>query len=281
MRPVTPMKISEYRKHITQQLSAQTTTPQLDADLLLMHVLKKSRAQLYCILNETISATHQQQCNELIKQHLKGKPIAYLLGSQAFWTMDLTVTEDTLIPRPETECLVEWILHHVPDHDHFLAADLGTGTGAIAIALALEKKSWKIDATDQSAEALVIAKKNAEKHGANNISFYVGDWCNALQKRNYDVIVSNPPYIAENDAHLTHLQFEPQDALVSGKEGLDAIQKIVSQAKNFLIPGGYLVIEHGFDQAEKVITLFEKAGLSDVKNHRDLSDVPRFVTGKI
>lgn len=275
------MKLSEYRKHITQQLSSQTTTPQLDADLLLMHALKKSRAQLYCILNETISTTHQQQCNELMKQRLKGKPIAYLVGSQSFWTMDLMVTEDTLIPRPETECLVEWILHHVPDHDNLLVADLGTGTGAIAIALALEKKSWKIDATDQSPESLAIAKRNAEKHDAKNISFYVGDWCDALQKKNYNLIVSNPPYIAENDAHLKQLSFEPQSALVSGKAGLDALQKIVSQAKNFLVPGGYLVIEHGFDQAEKVMTLFEKAGLSDVKNHRDLSDVPRFVTGKI
>jgi len=274
------MKLSEYRKHITQQLSTQTTTPQLDADLLLMHALKKSRTQLYCILNETISTTHQQQCNELIKQRLKGKPVAYLVGSQSFWTMDLTVTEDTLIPRPETECLVEWILHHAPDYENFLAADLGTGTGAIAITLALEKKSWKIDATDQSPEALVIAKRNAEKHGAKNIAFYVGDWCEALQKKNYNVIVSNPPYIAENDPHLKQLQFEPQDALVSGKEGLDAIQKIVSQAKNFLTPGGYLVIEHGFDQAERVIALFEKAGFIDVNNHRDLSDVPRFVTGK-
>jgi release factor glutamine methyltransferase len=245
-----------------------------------MHALKKSRTQLYCILNETISAADQQQCNELIKQRLKGKPIAYLIGAQSFWTMDLTVTEDTLIPRPETECLVEWILNHIPDHDHFLVADLGTGTGAIAIALALEKKSWQVDATDQSFEALAIAKKNAEKHGAKNISFYAGDWFDALQKKNYDVIVSNPPYIAENDVHLKQLQFEPQDALVSGKEGLNAIQKIVSQAKNFLKSGGYLVIEHGFDQAEKVIALFENAGLTDVKNHRDLSDVPRFVTGK-
>lgn len=274
------MKLSEYRKHITQQLSAQTTTPQIEADLLLMHVFNQTRAQLYCLLNDPISTEHQQQCNALIKQRLTGKPIAYLVGHQSFWTMDLMVTEDTLIPRPETECLVEWILNHVPDHDAFLAADMGTGSGAIAIALGLEKKTWKIDATDQSLEALAIARKNAVKNNVKNVSFYCGDWCEALTKKNYDLIVSNPPYIAQNDPHLKQLQFEPQDALVSGTDGLDAINIITIQAKECLKPRGFLVIEHGYDQSEKVVKLFEAAGYTDIQAHHDLSDVPRFVTGK-
>ena len=275
------MTLSELRKNLTRQLSPHTATPQLEVDLLFMHVLKKSRTQLYRMLNETIPLSQQQACYALCQQRIQGKPIAYLTHSQSFWTMDLFVNEDTLIPRPETECLVEWILHHIPNQDHLQIADLGTGSGAIAIALAMERKSWKIEATDFSAEALAIAKKNADKYGAKNIAFYLGDWCDALPKNAYDVIVSNPPYIAENDPHLKQLQFEPQEALTSGKEGLDAIQKIISQSLTFLKPNGYLIIEHGYDQAEKVITLFERAGLKKVSNHRDLSDVPRFVTGRL
>lgn len=274
------MKLFEYRKQITKQLSVKTSTPQLDADLLLMHAMQKSRAQLFANPDAILSKEELQQINILLKRRLAGEPIAYLIGSQPFWTMDLIVTTDTLIPRPETECLVEWILHHVPTHDDFHVADLGTGTGAIAIALGLEKKSWQIDAVDESQEVLAIARKNAVKHGAKNVSFYLSNWCDGLPKKNYDVIVSNPPYVAENDPHLTQLQFEPQTALVSGTDGLNAITHIVSQAKSCLKPGGYLVIEHGYDQSEKVAALFENTGLTDVKSHHDLSDVPRFVTGK-
>lgn len=274
------MNLSEYRKHITKQLSAKTTTPQMDADLLLMHAMKKTRAQLFANLHAALSKDELQKINALVKRRLAGEPVAYLLGSQPFWTLDLIVTTDTLIPRPETECLVEWVLQHVPDHDDFHAADLGTGTGAIAIALGSEKKLWEIDAVDQSAEALAIARKNAIKHDVKNVSFYLSNWCEELPRKNYDVIISNPPYIAENDTHLKQLQFEPHNALVSGKEGVEAITHIVSQAKSFLKPNGYLIIEHGFDQAEKVAAIFKNTGFVDIKNHRDLSDVPRFVTGK-
>jgi len=274
------MEISHYRKSITKKLSAHTDTPQLDAELILMHVLRKTRAELYLALTDTISKLDQQECNALIARRLKGEPLAYLLGFQPFWTMDLKVTTDTLIPRPETECLVEWVLYKFSNHEKLSVADLGTGTGAIAIALSQQKKQWKIDATDQSYEALAVAKKNADAYHAKNVSFYQGDWCDALPHKEYDVIISNPPYIAENDVHLKKLTFEPQSALISGKTGLDAIAIITAQTKNYLKPNGYLVIEHGFDQTDAVMQLFESTGFTDVMSHRDLADIPRFVTGK-
>lgn len=273
------MNILDYRKIITKKLSLISDSPQLDSELLFMHALNKSRAELLMRSNELLSEENITAIDDLIKRRLKGEPIAYLLGTQPFWTMDLIVSHDTLIPRPETECLVEWILHHFAKEDSLQIADLGTGTGAIAIALGLEKKNWHIDATDQSQEALAIAKKNIVKYGAKNVSLYRSDWCQGLPKNNYDIIVSNPPYIAHQDPHLSALQFEPQTALVSGADGLNDIRKIAMSAKNYLAKQGTLVIEHGFDQADAVVAIFKNAGFQEIKNHRDLADIPRFVTG--
>lgn len=274
------MNLLEYKKQAAKKLSTISDTPQLEAELLMMHALQLSRATLLTHSHHELSQAELKKINYFVSRRLKDEPIAYLLEIQPFWTMDLIVSTDTLIPRPETECLVDWILHHYQDSEKLLLADLGTGTGAISIALATERKQWHIDAVDESAEALAIAKKNIDQYAVKNVSLYVSDWCEQLPKKNYDIIVSNPPYIAENDAHLKKLQFEPQSALVSGKDGLDAIKKITAQAKDFLINDGYLIIEHGFDQAEKVVQLFEQANYCDVQSHRDLSDVSRFVTGK-
>lgn len=269
------VSIAEYRKKFAQQL------PQIDVDLIFMTALQKTRAELFALLNNSLLQSEENSIRALIQRRLKGEPIAYLIGTQAFWTMELIVTRDTLIPRPETECLVDWILHHFAQHEKINVADLGTGTGAIAIALALEKKNWHIDATDHSPEALAVAKKNIVKYGAKNVSLYLSNWYENLPKKKYDLIVSNPPYIAQQDPHLKQLRFEPQNALVSGKDGLDAIRYIAHHAKHFLAHEGYLVMEHGFDQAEKVARIFQDAGFVSIKNHRDLSDIPRFVTGKI
>ncbi|EKD77827.1 MAG: peptide release factor-glutamine N5-methyltransferase [uncultured bacterium] len=273
------MNIAEYRKKISTQFAALSQTPQLDAELLMMHVTKKSRTELFLNLNKTLSAIEEKKIKDLVTRRMQGEPIAYLLGYQPFWTLDLMVTPDTLIPRPETECLIDWILHHIDATKNCVIADLGTGTGAIAIALASERKNWHIDAVDQSAEALAIAKKNIDQYNIKNISLYISDWYAQLSSHHYDIIVSNPPYIAENDVRLEKLTFEPAAALISGKEGLDAIRKVVSDAKKYLNENGYLVIEHGFDQADAVMTIFKNAGFHDIKNHRDLSDIPRFVTG--
>lgn len=273
--------IAFIRKTLTTQLSTYSDSPALDAELLLMHVLEKTRAQLLIALNDTIDKTTLTNINLLVARRCQGEPIAYLLGHQPFWTMDLIVTKDTLIPRPETECLIEWVLENFSDALNLTVVDLGTGTGAIALSLALEKPHWKIDATDLSSNALLIATKNAEKYAIKNINFYEGDWCDALPHQTYDIIISNPPYIAAHDLHLEKLQFEPQTALVSGASGLNAIEKIVHQAPFFLKHGGTLIIEHGFDQAETVKTIFAKAGFKEIGTHRDLGGNARFTTGKI
>ena len=274
------MLIVEHKKKITEQLFPLSDTARIDAELLLMFALNKTREQLIIDSLTEVTDADAIIVDAVVARRLSGEPIAYILGYQPFWTMDLLVTPDTLIPRPETECLIDWILTNYRDQSGLMIADLGTGTGAIALALGSEKAHWKIDAVDESYEALAIAKKNADRNKIKNISFYQGDWCAALPDKKYDVIVSNPPYIAEGDLHLNRLKFEPQSALVSGENGLDAIQIIATQAKAFLKLGGSLVIEHGFDQAMAVCDIFAKAGYREVHNHRDLSDVPRFVTGR-
>ena len=275
------MTLAEYQKKIIQLLLPHSDSARRDVELLLMHVLTKNRAQLFLDANENITSAQENQLQTLIKRRCNGEPIAYLLGTQPFWKMNLIVSRDTLIPRPETECVVEWIVHHFKNKKGLRVADLGTGSGAIAIALAIENPHWQIDATDLSPEALAIAKKNADQHHIKNIAFYSGDWCHALPEKTYDLIVSNPPYIAENDVHLKQLSFEPQQALVAGKKGLEAIEHITKQAKLFLKPSGSLVIEHGFDQVDAVNQIFKTAGFQHIQNHRDLSDTPRFVTGSI
>lgn len=276
------MSIIEWRQDTAKKLTICTQTPQLDAELMLMHVLKKSRAQLYADPQTALQKSEEKKLNALLTRRLRGEPMAYLLGSQSFWRMELTVTPDTLIPRPETECLIEWILKHYVQAEELRVADLGTGSGAIAVALALEKPGWKITATDQWEEALAIAKRNTEKYALNNIAFYAGDWFDALpDDSHFDLIVSNPPYIAKQDPHLKQLTFEPRTALAAGEDGLSAIHHIVHHAPAFLHYNGYLVVEHGYDQAEVVTTIFANAGFHSIENHRDLADVPRFVTGKV
>ncbi|MCX7121413.1 MAG: peptide chain release factor N(5)-glutamine methyltransferase [Gammaproteobacteria bacterium] len=279
------MQIVHYRNLITQQLlsnSAETRAVacvRFDAELLLMHALKKTRTQLLISLNDELPPANEATVNNLITRRMSGEPIAYILGHQPFWTMDLIVTPDTLIPRPETECLIDYILKYGDAGGSLRVADLGTGTGAIAIALALENPNWKIDVTDFSEKALSIAKQNSKKYAVKNIDFHLGDWCSALPNKKYDIIISNPPYIAENDAHLSALKFEPQSALTSGKTGLDAIIKITSQAKNYLNHSGLLIIEHGFDQGLAVAEIFKKNNYINIENHRDLSGNSRFATG--
>lgn len=211
----------------------------------------------------------------------RSEPLAYLLGKETFWKMELIVTRDTLVPRAETECMVKWVLTHCTQ-DKIHLADLGTGTGAIAIALATEKPQWRVDATDISEKALDVAKQNAKKYTCSNISFYLGSWCAALPNEKYDIIVSHPPYITDDELQsfmdLTH---EPQQALEAGKQGLDAIISVVKCARTFLNPNGALVIQHAPDQMNDVMDLFQKAGFSTVSSFQDLSGVNRFVAGTL
>lgn len=264
-------------QEISEKLAPYSDTPRLDAQLLITHASGLSREKMLAFPNIKLNSEQEKKLNHYLARRLAGEPIAYIIGVKEFWSMEFKVTPDTLIPRPETECVVEWILTHFSSKEKLRVVDLGTGSGAIAIALAHERPQWEIHATDQNKKALEIAQYNAEKLGAKNITFFHGNWCQALPDKNYDLIISNPPYVALDDPHLKALHFEPQNALVSGKEGLDDLKIIAEQAQNYLVKGGYLVLEHGHDQSENVQNILNDLGYNDIEAYRDLGGSMRFI----
>ncbi len=257
-------------------LFAKKNLTALDAEVLLAHVLNVTRSYLLAFPERELTEVEIKQFEKLIEQRKQKIPIAYLTGHREFWSLDLIVTPDTLIPRPETELLVERILFEIQG-DNKVVADLGTGSGAIALALAHERPTWKIYATDVSEKALHIAKLNAERLHLHNIIFQLGTWCAALPAIKLDAIVSNPPYIALNDPHLQQdgLCYEPQYALIADEEGLSDIRSIIAFAKAHLHTGGFLMLEHGFNQAGEVQNLLAEYGYLEIKSHRDLAGLER------
>ncbi len=230
----------------------------------------RSRAAI-CMLGQNVN------CQQL------GEPVAYLIGYQEFWSLNFKVTPATLIPRPETEILVEQILKKFDTDCPVTIADLGTGSGAIALAIAHERPKWTIYATDISLPALKIAEQNAKNLHIANVKFHHGDWFNALPRQVFDAMISNPPYIAEDDLELSKdvSNFEPRQALIAGDKGLQDIQHIIQEGKNFLKSGGYLLIEHGYQQARHVAKLLKIAGYSDIILYHDLSGLDRVTQGRL
>lgn len=256
------------------ELAEVTDQPGLEAEILLQHVLGVSRSHLRAWPELTVSNEHVILFQAYVSRRLQKEPIAYLIGQQEFWSLSLAVSTDTLIPRSETELLVEKILTLFPDAKASVRlADLGTGSGAIAMALASERPHWTICAVDVSQSALQIASKNAQTLGLKNISFYLGSWCTALPDWDFDVIVSNPPYIAESEwsNYADGLQFEPYTALVSGMDGLDDIRVISRDARRYLVQGGRLLIEHGFEQAQAVQAILAADGYQLIDSIADLA----------
>ncbi len=263
----------------SHQFQDKLETPRLDAEILVGAVVQFTRTQLFSHSEKILTTSEELLLADYVNRRLQGEPVALILGYKEFWSLKLKVTGDTLIPRPETEDLVEWILSNFPKEKPLHVADLGVGTGAIALALAQERPLWEIAATDYSEKALAVAKENANAHQLENVSFYQGSWCTALPKGGYDVIVSNPPYIAEGDPHLEQLTYEPYSALASGKDGLLAIKTIIKEAPRYLVEGGALIIEHGFDQSEAVVALMQAGGFLNVIDHNDLAGLARFISG--
>ena len=272
------MKISQIIANYTEAFKKVSDTAHLDAECLVMFVMGLSRAQLFSHPETMLTTQQEKALDAAAQRRLNGEPIAYITGHKEFWGLDLKVTPDVLIPRPETESLVEWILEHYSADKKLKVADLGVGNGAIALAIAKERPSWQIDATDNSENALLIAKENAITNNLHPIRFFHGEWCKALPDHDYDIIVSNPPYIASSDPHLNKLKFEPRDALAAGKEGLDAIHHMVPEAKAYLKKGGVLIFEHGYDQRDAVLAICHKAGYDNAEDHEDLAGQPRFCT---
>ncbi len=265
-------------------LESTSASPRLDAELLLAAALGKDRGWLYAHTDEALTPKQADIFRLLLARRAEGRPLAHLTGRREFWSLELQVNEHTLVPRPETELLVEAALERIPVGDPCSVLDLGTGSGAIAIALASECPAAAVTATDRSEAALEIAKANAAAHGAGRVRFLAGDWYAALDDScaPFDMIVSNPPYIAADETELTdpELAFEPADALYSGRDGLNAIREIVAGAGAWLKPDGWLLLEHGFAQGDAVGGLLATAGFYSVDNVRDLAGHPRLSLGR-
>lgn len=261
-------------------LASYSFDTRLDAEILLAYVLAVNRAYLHSHPEQVLTPSQYSDFEKLMNRCHLGEPIAYITGQQAFWSMDLRVTPATLIPRPDTELLVELALQVGGDTKR-VVADLGTGSGAVALALAKERSTWDLYATDSSVDALSVAKENAERLAIKNIIFSQGDWCDALPKRMFDIIVSNPPYVATGDVHLAQsvYDYEPHDALFSDENGLRDTRQIIFTALSYLKLGAVLMLEHGFQQAEGVRNLFEEAGYTNINTVVDLAGHDRVTMG--
>lgn len=252
-----------------------------EATLLLRHALGTSEAWLVAHAADPVEDRVATAFRTLVERRARGEPVAFLTGARGFHALELHVTPDVLIPRPETELLVDQALQRIPDAD-CAVADLGTGSGAIALAIAKARPRARVVATDASEAALQIARANAERLGLRNVEFAQGDWCAALRNDHFELIVSNPPYIAEGDPHLHEgdLRFEPRGALASGPEGFGAIRIIVRDARAHLHPGGWLLLEHGFGQGPAVRELLAAHGYTEVLTERDLEGRERVSGGR-
>ncbi len=264
----------------SERLQASASA-QLDAELLLAQVLDKNRSWLFAWPEHTLTQEQQQAFTTLCERRERGEPVAYLLGRRGFWTFEVEVGPAVLIPRPETELLVEQALRLGTDLVGKVA-DLGTGSGAIAIALASERADWQVHATELSAEAQSVAAANFRKTGHSNLHLLAGSWCRPLPGRDYVLIVSNPPYIDASDPHLQEgdVRFEPRQALVADEAGLADLRNIACQTQDYLVAGGWLLLEHGWQQGSAVRGLLAGLGYTDISTHRDYSNHERVTVGR-
>ena len=257
-------------------------TARLDAELLLAAALGKSRSYLHTWPEKIVSSESALIFADYLQRRRAGEPVAYILGQQGFWNLDLEVAPHTLIPRPDTELLVETALQLLPATS-VNVLDLGTGSGAIALALASERAAWQVTAVDRVLEAVALAERNRQRLALDNVTVLNSHWFSALADHRFDLIISNPPYIAAGDVHLAEgdVRFEPESALVAGPDGLDDIREIVAAAPQHLNPGAWLMLEHGYDQGAPVRDLLQGAGFTQVQSRKDLGAHERITLGRL
>lgn len=254
----------------------QRLNSRLEAELLAGHALARDRSWLYAHADHELRTSERHRLDALLMRRLAGEPVAYILGEWEFYTRSFRITPSVLIPRPETELIVELALDlDLPERAR--VAELGAGSGCIALTLAAERPDWRVCAVESNPDALAVTRENRAMHQLDWVELIGGDLFAPLRGRAFDLVVSNPPYVAEDDPHLDlgDVRFEPGRALVAGPDGLDVIRRIVEQAPDYLAPGGRLLIEHGYDQADAVAGLLRKRGFSGIESHADLAGIPR------
>jgi release factor glutamine methyltransferase len=274
-----PGRLADWLGWATGALQQASDSARLDAEILLCELLRCNRAGLVIRADEVLTTELALRYAALIERRQQGEPVAYLTGCREFWSLELQVSPAVLIPRPDTELLVEWALERLRGVSAPLLADLGTGSGAIALALASERPDAQVIAVDLSADALAQAAHNARLLGLERVDFRLGDWLLPLAGERFDLIVSNPPYVAEQDPHLRDLRFEPRRALTAGADGLRDLRRIAADAPAYLKPGGALLLEHGAEQGAAVRALLHEQGYGAVETRRDLNGLERATLG--
>lgn len=276
------LSIQDALNKACETLAAPKTNAALEAAVLLANVLGIPRVQLHSRPEQLLRESQLRDYFNMIGRRAAGEPVAYLIGHREFWSLDLIVNKHTLIPRPETELVVELALTHIPPHGQFDILDLGTGSGAIALAIATERPQCRITATDLSSKALDVARTNAERLEISNIAFHEGAWFAPFATERFDIIVSNPPYVAENDPYLLKgdLPAEPRIALVAGQSGMEMLTAIAEQTPHYLKAGGWLLMEHAYNQAATVAAMLSEMGYHYVYTRRDLAGEDRVTSGQ-
>jgi len=270
------------RERLSAPANVDRDVAYLEADILLAHCLEKPRSYLRAWPEKEASDAQVERLNMLLQRRLDGEPIAYLVGYKEFWDIRLIVSPATLIPRPETEHLVEHALNLLKPHHTSRVVDLGCGCGAIALAVAKNRPGCHVDAVDYSDEALAITRLNMRQLGLQNVDLIKSNWFAALHNKRFNLILSNPPYVAEDDPHLREgdVRFEPPMALIGGPDGLECIREIINRAPQHLLPGGWIMLEHGYDQASAVKNILINAEFQNVKSHTDLAKQERITIGQ-
>jgi release factor glutamine methyltransferase len=264
----------------TERLSSVSESPRLDAEILLCRTIDMPRSYLFAHPEDELDAITLERFEEVLQRREDGAPMAYIMGVREFWSHEFAVSPATLVPRPDTEILVNLALCEIPRDGEWRVLDLGTGSGAIAVSIACERPLSQVTAVDVSEEALLVAQENARALAQGNVECLLGDWTAPVRDRTFDLIVSNPPYVRADDDALAALRHEPQSALVAGEDGLDAIRVLARDCRDILVERGLLLIEHGADQREAVATLLETHGWVDIECHNDLAGLPRVTAAR-
>jgi len=271
----SPADIGSALARARAALDAVSESPRLDAELLLARAIDMPRSYLIAHPEDTLDTAARERFEQAVAERAAGKPMAYITGEKEFWSLTLMVSTATLVPRPETELLVEQALVLLPQRAETRILDLGTGSGAIALALARERRMCTVVATDASEDALAVARENARQLDIDNVEFLHGDWTAPVAGMTFGIIVSNPPYVAASDPALQKLSFEPRDGLIAGEDGLDAIRRLAVETRTLLSDDGTLLLEHGADQESAVAEILAAAGWTGIRSCKDLAGLPR------